>query len=291
MVSMISIAKALGRELSPQEAEVLSLASPQCMAKINRDIARGANIEETLAELRVVHCLALQRRKIVESAVSEAAQAVLARLSRPPLTEELVLLAEIPLWAVQHTIAERMALGECFDDILEDLAMSHQHRNLMREGQMLTGALVMPVGVCPLAPTCPAHSGDLLRPTVVFMRGTKTLIGVSPVASWFQEFRQPEHQEKQATFTAAGAQRLCHTGGSEIILNDRATSSLSSRSSANLRVRFAVPVVDDHDESGFRGFALARRGVRRSLSGVPVLKNALKAAQTKLRTLLRNVQV
>ena len=42
MVSHVIISEALGRELDPEESELLAVISSRCIAKINTDIGRGA---------------------------------------------------------------------------------------------------------------------------------------------------------------------------------------------------------------------------------------------------------
>eukprot|EP00906_Rhabdomonas_costata_P017272 RCo024913 len=81
----------MGRELAAEEAELLLLLSR--MAKVNTDLARGVNLEQTLAELKVVLLAAQKRKALIEGLVPKAMLPALMQMRRPLTTEEMVLFA------------------------------------------------------------------------------------------------------------------------------------------------------------------------------------------------------
>eukprot|EP00906_Rhabdomonas_costata_P013846 RCo019844 len=187
MSSPSLIAQALGRELSSEEREFFAMLSPQGVAKINRDIARGNPLEGTLAELREVFEQAKQRRAEVQGGLPQAAQGLLSRLSRPATTEEMVLLSEKPICELMCVVNQRLNSGEDFDDILADLAEVHRQKRLTYDAQRLADAQGLAVSVSRLAPTSSPRKGDILSPTAATISASKIRVGLSPLATWFEE--------------------------------------------------------------------------------------------------------
>eukprot|EP00906_Rhabdomonas_costata_P013847 RCo019845 len=187
MSSPSVIEQTLGRELSPEERECFAMISPQGVAKINRDMAKGNPLEGTLAELREVFDQAKQRRAEVQGGLPQAAQGLLSRLSRPATTEEMVLLSEKPICELMCVVNQRLNSGEVLEDILADLADAHRHKRLTMDAQRLADAQGLSVSVSRLSPTCAPVKGDLLSPTAATIKATRIRVGLSPLATWFEE--------------------------------------------------------------------------------------------------------
>eukprot|EP00906_Rhabdomonas_costata_P013845 RCo019843 len=180
-------AEALGRDLSPEEQELFAALSPQGVAKINRDLTRGLRLEGTLAELREVYRQAKLRRVEVESGFPSSSRELLDRMSRPATTEEMVLLSEKPSEELLCVVNERLSSGEAFDDILADLAEAHRLVRLAVDAQRLADAQGLAVSVSRLAPTSVPSRGDMLSPTAATFSCSKIRVGLSPLATWFEE--------------------------------------------------------------------------------------------------------
>eukprot|EP00906_Rhabdomonas_costata_P028333 RCo040164 len=89
-----TLALALGRELSPDEADLTRQLSPQGIAKINADLTQGANLEQSLAELKLVLQAYLKRKALAGDVVPAHLHRVVSQMKRPLTAEEMVLFAE-----------------------------------------------------------------------------------------------------------------------------------------------------------------------------------------------------
>eukprot|EP00906_Rhabdomonas_costata_P021487 RCo031199 len=128
---------ALGRELSVEEADLTQQLSPHGVAKINADIAQGANLEQTLAELKVVLQASQKRKALAQSFLPEEMLPVVRHMKRPLTAEEMVLITGTSAAVLHHEIALRTKKGEALEDVVQELAEEHRQRLLQASARRL----------------------------------------------------------------------------------------------------------------------------------------------------------
>eukprot|EP00906_Rhabdomonas_costata_P017270 RCo024908 len=180
----------MGRELAAEEAELLLLLSPQGMAKVNTDLARGVNLEQTLAELKVVLLAAQKRKALIEGLVPKAMLPALMQMRRPLTTEEMVLFAGTSAAFLEQEISCRTKEGEALEDVVHDLAQDHRQMLLQGSAQRLAYEQSKPVFLTPLSATQLDTShpfGLTVSVTEVGEKSERLRIGLGPVVTWFAE--------------------------------------------------------------------------------------------------------
>jgi hypothetical protein len=187
MTSIQSICDALGRELDSEEKELFQYMSPQGMAKMNSDVCKGVNLEHTLAEMRIVFQSMKRRRQQIESTLPETAQGIISRMKRPPSTDEMVLLGDVPPSTLLGKINDQLQAGEEMDDIVEDLAVAHRQKQLLFDAQRLANAQGLAVSISRLAPTTRPLMGNVMASNTASFRSNKIRVGLSPIVLWFDE--------------------------------------------------------------------------------------------------------
>eukprot|EP00906_Rhabdomonas_costata_P012557 RCo018086 len=189
MVSTLS--EALGRELLTCEVNLLQALSPQGVAKINSDIAKGVSLELTLAELKVVFRAVKHRQALAKSLVPKVLLPVVERMGRSPTLDELVLLAGAPAPSLLSKIDSRTKKGEALEHVLEELSMEYRLELMHSDAQRLTEERGRRACTSYLSPTGlhPTHSIGLTM-SIVGDGGEprkRLRVGPSPHVSWFSE--------------------------------------------------------------------------------------------------------
>lgn len=187
MAGVQLVCNVLGRDLDTDEKELFQFMSPQGMAKINSDICKGVNLEQTLAEMRIVFECMKRRRQQIEDTLPDSALNVIGRMKRPPSTEEMVLLGDISPSVLLGKINDQLQSGEELEDIIEDLAVAHRQKQLLFDAQRLANAQGLAVSISRLAPTTRPLSGDVMSSNTASFRSNKIRVGLSPVVTWFGE--------------------------------------------------------------------------------------------------------
>eukprot|EP00906_Rhabdomonas_costata_P024091 RCo034673 len=132
-----TLAIALGRELSIDEADLLRQLSPQGVAKINAELAQGNSLEQTLVELKVVLQASQKRKALAQSFLPEEMLSVARQMRRPLTAEEMVLFTGTSVAVLQHDIGLRSKKGETLEDVVQELAEEHRQRLLQGSAQRL----------------------------------------------------------------------------------------------------------------------------------------------------------
>eukprot|EP00906_Rhabdomonas_costata_P017048 RCo024531 len=175
----------LGRELSPAEAELLACLSPQGLAKVNADSARGLSAEETLAQLMEGHEAAKKLKALLEQSLPEAMLPFLKQMGRRPTLEEMVLLTDVPFAAVMRQITFRSHPDEAPEDVLEEIAVDHRVSQVHSTATRLVKERGCGVMLTPLSTT--QLCCDAGRCVAVTESAGRLLVGPGPVVTWFQE--------------------------------------------------------------------------------------------------------
>eukprot|EP00906_Rhabdomonas_costata_P021175 RCo030770 len=135
MALLCTVTEVLGRELDAQESELLQVLSPQGVAKVNADIAKGIDLEETLAQLSAAFQAAQLRKAEVESCVPGTVHSLVAQMGRPLTTEEMVLFVDVPSDVLANKIHSKWNVGELFEDVVEELADAHRVHQMQRDAK------------------------------------------------------------------------------------------------------------------------------------------------------------
>eukprot|EP00906_Rhabdomonas_costata_P011972 RCo017054 len=177
----------IGRDLSVEEVELVQRLSPQGVAKVNSDVAQGANLEQTLAELKVVLQATQKRKALAEGLIPKAMLPIVRKMRRPLTAEEMVLFTGISPGALQFEIASREKEGEDLEDIVEELAHQHRQRLLQGSARRLADEEGKVVKITPLSPT-QLKTADRYGLTVSVTELSERLrLGPGPVVTWFAE--------------------------------------------------------------------------------------------------------
>eukprot|EP00906_Rhabdomonas_costata_P013932 RCo019961 len=189
MALLDTISETLGRELHASEKDLLMRLSPQGIAKVNADIAKGASLDLTLFQLKVVSRATKNREALAQSMVPKALLPVMNAMSRPPTTDELVLLAGVPSATLLRQLEVRTKKGEVVEDILEELAEEHRLEVMRNDAQQLVEEKGRSACITYLSPTG-VHPTLCAALSVSVTEGGspgKIRVGPNPVLSWFCE--------------------------------------------------------------------------------------------------------
>lgn len=186
----------LGRALDSAEEEVVQHISPQGIAKINRDTIKGISCEKTLADITTAFGYMKKRRLEVAECLPQAAHDVIALMRRPPSTDEMAMLADIPAPYILAKIAEQLNLqkGDEFEDVVEELATAYRHQQLLNNARALSNLKGLPISLIKLAPTSSPTAANLTAANMAKFGTDRIYIGPSPIAVWFDEL--PKEQEQ-----------------------------------------------------------------------------------------------
>jgi hypothetical protein len=187
----------LGRHLDSNEEEVVQHISPQGIAKINRDAIKGISLEQTMADITTAFGYMKQRRQEVEGSLPQTAQDVLSLMRRPPSTDEMAMLVDIPTPLVLAKIHQQMQLqkGDAFEDVVEELASNYRHHQLVNNAKILSNLRGLPISLIKLAPTMPPTSANLTAANMAKFKADRIYMGPSPIAVWFDELADVAEQQ------------------------------------------------------------------------------------------------
>eukprot|EP00906_Rhabdomonas_costata_P001214 RCo001897 len=180
---------ALGRELSTGEREMLLALSPQGVAKINADIAKGVSLERTLSQLEEVFRVVKHRQALTKSMVPKTLLPVVGRMGRPPTTDELVLLVGTPATVLLRQLDSRTKKGEVLEDVMEELAEENRLELMRRDALCLADGKGVRARLNFLSPTGlhPSCSFGLTVSLVEAGSQKRPRVGPSPHVSWFSD--------------------------------------------------------------------------------------------------------
>eukprot|EP00906_Rhabdomonas_costata_P011912 RCo016950 len=189
MALFATVSDALGRELHTFEENLLQALSPQGVAKVNADIAKGVPLEQTLSQLRVAFRASKHRQALAKSSVPKALLPVVQEMSRSPTLDELVLLAGVPASTLLRQLEVRKKKGECLEEVLEELALEHRHTLMQEDIRRLATEKGRPAYLSPLGPTTlsASHSTELTVTMMERDQSQRLRVGPSPVVTWFSE--------------------------------------------------------------------------------------------------------
>eukprot|EP00906_Rhabdomonas_costata_P011969 RCo017048 len=193
----------IGRDLSVEEVELVQRLSPQGVAKVNSDVAQGANLEQTLAELKVVLQATQKRKALAEGLIPGALLPIVREMGRPLTAEEMVLFTGTSVAALHSQIIRQAMEGEGLEDIVEELAHQHRQRLLQGSARRLADEEGKVVKITPLSPT-QLKTADRYGLTVSVTELSERLrLGPGPVVTWFAE--EPVNPDKHlSACTLAG---------------------------------------------------------------------------------------
>eukprot|EP00906_Rhabdomonas_costata_P014167 RCo020378 len=232
---------ALPREVTEEELHMLQLLTPQGMAKVNADLARGVDMETTLHELQAVLRDVESRREETQRALPEEAQALLRSMDRPPTGAELTMLKEVPPTQMLLRINLRLQAGECFTDAVESLAAVYLDCRLAGSAQRLSSVEHRPVTLSRLCPTAVPTTGNPVSPTMVKPSANGMRVGLSPVATWFDELVMIPPRCASSPECSCGHGGLSTGGLSPSESSPDITPTMSCRNSMRLRSQQTSP--------------------------------------------------
>eukprot|EP00906_Rhabdomonas_costata_P038849 RCo054998 len=198
------VSEHLGRSLGPDEEELIQSLSAQGVAKLNADLVKEIDLEQTLAELMMVFQAVKRCRAQAESSVPGVMRSLVAEMKRPPTLSEMILLTDVSCDVLLERLNPQLMAGVDLDDAIEELAEAHRFKLMQLDAKRLANAEGKTVRLCALPPS-ELLCSDVVGPTVsVLERADKLRMGPGALMSWFCESATKNHDGQ-----VSGSPRRC----------------------------------------------------------------------------------